>query len=77
MSRNMTKPIKWPVRPAKTRICLGICPVWSESLVCVQWVAKGLMFLHADSEDSDQTGLWSDWADASLMGVFAVRWMGS
>ena len=32
----MTKPAKWPVRPAKTHISLGICPVWSEyqSLRC-------------------------------------------
>ena len=33
-----------------------ICPVWSESSLCTQWVAKDLSFLHADSEDSDQTG---------------------
>ena len=43
------------VRPAKTQISLGIRPVWSESLLCAQWVAKGPRFLHADSEDSDQT----------------------
>ena len=29
--RNMTKPTKWHVRPAKTQISLGIRPVWSES----------------------------------------------
>ena len=40
---------KMTVRPAKTQISLGIRPVWSESSLCVQWVAK-------DSEDSDQTG---------------------
>ena len=27
-SRLMTKPTKWPVRPAKTQISLGIRPVW-------------------------------------------------
>ena len=27
----MTKPTKWPVHPAKTRISLGIRPVWLES----------------------------------------------
>ena len=27
-----------------------------QSLLCAQWVAKDPMFLHADSEDSDQTG---------------------
>ena len=44
------------VRPAKTQIILGIRPVWSESSLCAQWVAKDPSFLHADSEDSDQTG---------------------
>ena len=27
-----------------------------ESSLCAQWVAKDSSFLHADSEDSDQTG---------------------
>ena len=44
------------VRPAKIQISLGILPVWSESLLCARWVAKDPRFLHADSEDSDQTG---------------------
>ena len=44
------------VCPAKTQISLGIHPVWSESSLCAQWVAKDPSFLHADSEDSDQTG---------------------
>ena len=29
-SHRMTKPTKWPVRPAKTQVSLGIRPVWSE-----------------------------------------------
>ena len=37
------------VRPGKTQISL-------ESSLCTQWVAKAPSFLHADSEDSDQTG---------------------
>ena len=56
MIRLATKPTKWHVRPAKTQISLGIRPVWSESSLCAQWVAKDPSFLHADSEDSDQTG---------------------
>ena len=40
----------------KTRISLDIRPVWSESMLCTQWTAKDPMLLHADSEDSDQTG---------------------
>ena len=50
------KPNKMSVRPANTQISLGIRPVWSESSLCAQWVAKDPSFLHADSEDSDQTG---------------------
>ena len=34
---NQTKqPNKMRVRPAKTQISLGICPVWSESSLCAQ-----------------------------------------
>ena len=44
------------VRPAKTQISLGIRPVWSDSSLCAHWVARYPSFLHADSEDSDQTG---------------------
>ena len=59
---------KVTVRTAKTQISLGIRPVWSESLLCAQWVAKNASFLHADSEDSDQTG-WMP----RLIWVFAGR----
>ena len=68
MSRIVTKPTKRHVRPAKTQISLGIHPVWSESSLCAQWVAKDLSFLHADSKDSDQTGRMS-----RLIWVFAGR----
>ena len=47
---------KMSVRPAKIQINLGIHPVGSESSLYAQWVAKDPGFLHADSEDSDQTG---------------------
>ena len=49
---------KMTVCPAKAQISQGISPVWSESLLCAQWVAKDPSFLHADSED------WSVWVDA-------------
>ena len=55
MSHIMTKPTKCHVRPAKTLISLDIRPFWSKSWLCAQWVAKDLRFLHADSEDCDQT----------------------
>ena len=69
----MTKPTKWHMRLAKTQISLGgdsDQPGHPPGLIRVfavrSWVAKGLSFLHADSEDSDQTGrkLRSAWASA-------------
>ena len=54
--QRLDKTNKMNVRPAKTQISLGIRPVWSESSLCAQWVAKNPSFLRADSEDSDQTG---------------------
>ena len=54
------------VRPAKTQLSLGIRLVRSESLLCAQWVAKDHKILHADREDSDQTG-------PRLIWVFAGR----
>ena len=60
MSRLMTKP---------TNDCaLSEHSVWSESLLCAQWEAKDPIFLHADSEDSDQTGRMP-----RLIWVFAGR----
>ena len=41
---------KMTVRPAKTQISLV------SLRTCAQWVAKDQSFLHADTEDSDQTG---------------------
>ena len=52
----------------RRQISLGIRPVWSESSLCAQWVAKDPSFLHADSEDSDQTGRMP-----GLIWVFAGR----
>ena len=45
----MTKPTKWHVRLSKTRISLGIRPVFSEPSLCAQWVAKEASLLNADS----------------------------
>ena len=59
---------KMSVHPAKNQISLGIRPVWSESSLCTQRVAKDPRFLHVDSEDSDQTG-WMP----RLIWVFAGR----
>ena len=55
ISRSTTKQTKWIVRPVKTQISRGICPVWSESSLCTFWVTKGQNLLQVDSEHSDQT----------------------
>ena len=73
MSRLMTKPTKWHVRPAKTQISLGIRPVWSESSLCAQWVAKDSSFLHADSEDSG----WSESSLGAHAILLVLSWGGS
>ena len=50
------KTIKVSVRPAKTQISLGICPVWSESSLSA-WRKLGPLATHwVHSEDSDQSG---------------------
>ena len=59
---------KMSVRPAKIQISLGSHPVWSESSLCSQWVAKDPRLLHVDSEDSDLTGRMP-----RLIWVFAGR----
>ena len=48
LSRLVTKPAKW--------LCAqrGLRSAWAS--LCAQWVAKDPSFLHAGSEDSDQTG---------------------
>ena len=57
---------KMDVRPAKTQISLGVSPVWSESSLCAQWIAKNPSFLHIDSEE------WADLADAEA--DLSLRW---
>ena len=59
LSRLMTKPTKWHVRPAKTQISLGIRPVWSESSLSAWRKLVSLATHWAQSQDSDQTGrIW-------------------
>ena len=57
MSRLITKPTKWHVRPAKTPISLGIRPVWSESSLS-PW--KKLGTLASIYPLNAQRRLWSD-----------------
>ena len=66
MSHRMTKPTKWPLRPAKTQISLCIRPIWSESSLSA-WTNTGSPATHwAHYED------WSDWADAQA--DLSLRW---
>ena len=59
---------KVSVRPERTRISLGICPVWSESSLSA-WRNFGPLATHwAHSRDSDQTGRMP-----RLIWVFAGR----
>ena len=53
--------VRMSVRPAKIAQS-------DQSSLCTQWVAKDLSFLHADSEDSDQSGRMP-----RLIWVFAGR----
>ena len=80
LSKHMTKPTKWNDSSVKSKISLGIHLVWSESLLCTQWVAKDPSFLHADSQYSDHTGqmlrlTWIfAWHTCHFVG-FVMRWL--
>ena len=66
MSRLMTEPTKWHVRPAKTQISLGICPVWSESSLCAQWVAEDQDFFMRTAKTLIRLGECPGWSESSL-----------
>ena len=80
MSCRMTKPTKWPLRLAKTRISLCIRPVWSESSLSA-WRNIGSSATHwANCEDSNQTGRMPRliWVFAGHKGYFVgfvMRWL--
>ena len=56
MNRRVTKPTKWPVRPAKTQTHLGIRPVWPESSLSAWRKLLSLATQWIHSEYSEQTG---------------------
>ena len=65
--------------PAKTDQ-LGIHPVWSESLLCAQYVAKDPSILCVDNKDSDQTGrmlrlIWVFAGCTCHFVGFVIRWL--
>ena len=74
MRQCMTKTSKWHVRPAKTQRSAWASAQPDQSLLCAQWVAKYPSFLHADSEDSDQTG-WMPTLNESSLGVHVILYV--
>ena len=79
LSHHMSKQTKWPMRPAKTQISLGICPVWSQSSLSA-WKNLGILATHwAHSKQSDQTGRISGWSESSLGAHhfvgFVMQWL--
>ena len=79
MGRLMTKLTKW-LCPAKTQISLGIRPVWSESSLCAQWVAKDPAFFMRTAKTLIRLGGCPGWSK-SLLGTHAIllvlSWRGS
>ena len=55
MSYLMTKPTEWLCAQQGLRSAC-VAAQSDQSSLCAQWVAKDPCFLHADNEDSDQTG---------------------
>ena len=76
MSHRMSKPTKWPLRPAKTQINQRIRPVWSESSLST-WRNTGSSGTHwAHYEDSDQTGrIWVFAGHKGFFVGFIMRWL--
>ena len=74
------KTIKMTVRPAKTQISLGIRPVWSESSLCAQLVAKIQTFFMRTAKTLISLGGCQGWSESSL-GAHAIllvlSWGGS
>ena len=65
MSRLMTKPTKWHVRPAKTQISLGIPPVWSESSLSA-WRKLGCELSIKTAKTLIRLGECPGWSESSL-----------
>ena len=68
LSHDMIKPTKSVCAQRRLRSAWASAQSDHSLLLCAQWVAKDPSFLHADSDDSDQTG-WMP----SLIWVFARR----
>ena len=78
-SHLMTKPTKWHVRPAKTRISLVIRLVWSESSLSAWRKLGSLTTLWAQAK-TNQTGqmprlIWGFTGSTCHFVGFVVRWL--
>ena len=61
-------------------VSLGIRPVWTESSLSAQWVAKGQSFLHADRKTLIRLGGCPGWSESSLgtqATLLVLSWGGS
>ena len=76
MSHNMTKPTKWACAQRRLRSAWASAQS-DQSSLCAQWVAKDPRFLHADSEDSHQTGRMPRliWVFAGRTTILLILWM--
>ena len=79
LSQRMTKPTKWHVRPAKTKLSLCICPVWSDSSLSAWRKLDSIATHWAHSEDSDPTGrmprlIWAFAGRTCHFVGFDIRW---
>ena len=66
MSRLMTKPTKWHVRPAKTQISLGIRSVWSESQLLLNGQLRTQAFFMWTAKTLIRLGGCPGWSMSSL-----------
>ena len=66
MSRLVTKPTKWSVHPAKTQISLGICSVWSESLLVLSGQLRTWAFFMPTAKTLIRPGGCPGWSESPL-----------
>ena len=65
------KTTTWFVLPAKSQISLGFRPVWSQSSLCAQWVAKDPSFFMRTAKTLIRLGRCPSWSESSL-GAHAI-----
>ena len=73
MSQDTTKPTKWVCAQRRFRSAWASAQS-DQSSLCAQYVAKDPSFLHADSEDSNQTGGCPGWSK-SWLGAHSFCWL--